>query len=241
MARRDQKMGGDGRGRRSDLDQKTLDVRRTARVVAGGRRFSFRATVVVGDRNGRVGLGTGKGPNVADAVDKAVFQAKKAIIRIPLTESKTIPHESGAKFAAARVFLRPARQGRGLVAGGPVRVIADLAGIRDLTAKILGRTVNKLNNANATIEALKKLKNQESLTGQARIKEKKRQAAPLILNSYFLILHHICSCTNSNLIIEAAGPAALGGAASAALTPGAGSRDKRQEPEAKSGRRSAIS
>lgn len=155
-------MGGEGRGRRSDLDERTLDVRRTARVVAGGRRFSFRATVVVGDRNGRVGLGIGKGPNVADAVDKAVFQAKKSVIRIPLTESKTIPHETEAKFAAARVFLRPARQGRGLVAGGPVRVIADLAGIRDLTAKILGRTVNKLNNAKATIEALKKLKKQES-------------------------------------------------------------------------------
>ena len=156
--RRDQRTGGEGRGRRSEFDQKTLDIRRTARVVAGGRRFSFRASVVVGDRNGRVGLGMGKGANVADAVDKGAYQAKKEIIRIPLTERKTIPHESEAKFAAARVLLRPAREGRGLVAGGPVRVIADLAGIRDLTAKILGRTVNKLNNAKAVMEALKKLK-----------------------------------------------------------------------------------
>lgn len=158
MARREQRVNPEARGRRSEFDQKTLDIRRTARVVAGGRRFSFRAAIAVGDRNGRVGLGIGKGASVADAVDKGAYQAKKGIIRIPLTETKTIPHQSEAKFAAARLLLRPARQGRGLVAGGPVRVIAHLAGIRDLTAKILGRTANKLNNAKATMEALKRLK-----------------------------------------------------------------------------------
>lgn len=143
---------------RSEFDQKVLDIRRTARVVAGGRRFSFRATVVVGDRNGRVGLGMGKGTSVAEAVEKGAFQAKKEIFAFPLNDARTVVHETQAKFSAARVVLKPAREGRGLVAGGPVRVIAELGGIRNLTAKVLGRTANKLNNAKATIEALKKLR-----------------------------------------------------------------------------------
>ncbi len=147
-----------GRRERSEFDQRVLDIRRTARVVAGGRRFSFRAAVVVGDRNGRVGLGMGKGVSVAEAVEKGAYQAKKAVFTFPLTESKTIPHVVEAKFSAARVILKPAREGRGLIAGGPVRVIAEIGGIRSITAKILGRTANKLNNAKATMEALKKLK-----------------------------------------------------------------------------------
>ncbi|OGZ97545.1 MAG: 30S ribosomal protein S5 [Candidatus Sungbacteria bacterium RIFCSPLOWO2_02_FULL_54_10] len=152
---------GDRGQRRSEFDQKVLDIRRTARVVAGGRRFSFRATVVVGDRNGRVGLGIGKGVSVAEAVEKGAFQAKKEVFSFPLNEARTVVHETEAKFAAARVVLKPAREGRGLIAGGPVRVIADLGGIRNLTAKILGRTPNKLNNAKATIEALKQLRKKE--------------------------------------------------------------------------------
>ena len=143
---------------RSEFDQKVLDIRRTARVVAGGRRFSFRATVVIGNRAGKVGLGTGKGTDVASAVEKGVNQAKKGLIFVPLNDKKTIPHEVEAKFSAARVRLKPGGEGRGLVAGGPIRVIADLAGIKNITSKILGRTVNKMNNAKATIEALKKLK-----------------------------------------------------------------------------------
>lgn len=143
---------------RPEFDQKVLDIRRTARVVAGGRRFSFRATVVVGDRAGRVGLGMGKGTSVAEAVEKGAFQAKKRVFLFPLTDARTITHETEAKFAAARVMLKPAREGRGLVAGGPVRIIADMGGIRNLTAKVLGRTPNKLNNAKAVMEALKKLK-----------------------------------------------------------------------------------
>lgn len=143
---------------KSEFEQGVLDVRRTARVVAGGRRFSFRATVVVGNRNGKVGLGVGKGADVSSAIDKAVYQAKKNIIIVSLTEERSIPREATSKFSASRVLLKPAREGRGLVAGGPVRIIADLAGIKNLTSKILGRTVNKLNNAKATMEALKKLK-----------------------------------------------------------------------------------
>ena len=143
---------------RSEFDQKVLDIRRTARVVAGGRRFSFRATVVIGNRTGKVGLGVGKGADVSTAIEKAVNQAKKGVIFIDLGEKKTILHEVEAKFGAARVRLKSAGPGRGLVAGGPIRVIADLAGIKNLTGKILSRTANKLNNARATIEALKKLK-----------------------------------------------------------------------------------
>lgn len=142
---------------KSEFEQGVLDVRRTARVVAGGRRFSFRATVVVGNRNGKVGLGVGKGADVSSAIDKAVYQAKKNIVEVPLTDERSIPRETESKFSASRVLLKPAREGRGLIAGGPVRVIADLAGIKNLTSKILGRTVNKLNNAKATMAALKKL------------------------------------------------------------------------------------
>ena len=143
---------------KSEYDQKVLDLRRTARVVAGGRRFSFRATLVVGNRMGKVGVGLGKGPDVASAVEKAVFQAKKNIIVVPLNDKKTIPHEVEAKYKAAKIILKPAREGRGLVAGGPIRVIADMAGVKNLTAKILGRTTNKVNNARAVIQALSKLK-----------------------------------------------------------------------------------
>lgn len=143
---------------RSEFDQTVLDIRRTARVVSGGRRFSFRAAVAIGNHNGKFGLGVGKGPDVSTAVEKAVNQARKAMTVIPLTAKKSIPHEVEAKFAAARVLLKPGREGHGLVAGGPIRILADLAGIKNLTGKILSRTPNKLNNARATIEALKKLK-----------------------------------------------------------------------------------
>ena len=158
MARpRERRQHGDMR-ERSEFDQQVLDIRRTARVVAGGRRFSFRATIAIGNRNGKAGVGVGKGVDTATAIEKAVFQAKKNIVVVPLTDKKTIPHEIMAKFSAAVVILKPAAEGRGLVAGGPIRVIAGLAGIKNLTSKILGRTVNKLNNAKATMEALKKLK-----------------------------------------------------------------------------------
>lgn len=142
---------------KSEYDQKVLDLRRTARVVAGGRRFSFRATVIVGNRMGKVGMGLGKGPDVASAVEKAVYQAKKHVMILLLTDEKTIAHQVSAKYKAARVVLKPAHKGRGLIAGGPVRVIADLAGIKNLTAKILGRTVNKVNNARATFKALRSI------------------------------------------------------------------------------------
>ena len=143
---------------RPEYDQKVLDVRRTARVVSGGRRFSFRVSGVIGNRNGRVGLGVGKGSDVTSSIDKAVHQARKHMIDVPLTQSKSIPHAVYAKKGAAKVVLKPASHGRGMTAGGPVRIIAELAGIKNITGKILSRTPNKLNNARAVIEAFRTLR-----------------------------------------------------------------------------------
>lgn len=167
---------------RPEYDQKVLDLRRTARVVAGGRRFSFRASVVIGNRNGKVGIGVGKGPDVASAVEKGVFQAKKNLIIIPLNAKRTIPHEVSAKYSAARIILKPAAEGRGLLAGGPIRVIADLGGIKNLTGKILGRTVNKLNNAQATIAALRKLRIRNKEAG-IRKQEAEKEIVASVPNS----------------------------------------------------------
>lgn len=128
--------------------------------MAGGRRFSFRATVVIGDRKGRVGVGVAKGKDVSQAVEKAINQAKKSVITVPISKG-TIPQETVAKHSSAVVLLKPAKAGKGIIAGGSTRVVLALAGITDATAKILGRTPNKLTNAIATIEALKKLKKRE--------------------------------------------------------------------------------
>ena len=141
-----------------EFEQKLLDVARTARMVAGGRRFSFRVVVIIGNKKGKVGVGVAKGANVSIAVEKAVKQAKKHLIVIPLTEEKTIPHQVQAKYSAAQVLLKPAVRGRGIIAGGTIRVICLLGGIENITAKIIGRTNNKLNNARATIKALEELK-----------------------------------------------------------------------------------
>ena len=141
----------------TEYDQKLLDVARVVRVVAGGRRFRFRAVVVIGDRKGKVGVGVNKGQDVSLAIEKAVSNAKKNLIKIVLKDG-AIPHTTEAKFGSAKVLLKPGIKGRGIVAGGAIRVICDLAGIENISGKIIGKTKNKLNNARATIEALKKLK-----------------------------------------------------------------------------------
>lgn len=148
-----------GRGPRdeSGLKDKVLDLRRVTRVVKGGKRFRFRATVVVGDEKGKVGVGIAKGLDVAQAVAKAKSYATKNLLIISL-KGRTIPHEVEAKFSAAHIRIKPAAVGHGLMAGGAARTVLLLAGIKDVTAKALGRTPNKLTNALATIEALKKLK-----------------------------------------------------------------------------------
>ncbi len=146
-------------GGKPEFEQKLLDVARTARMVAGGRRFSFRVVVIIGNKKGKVGVGVAKGADVTIAVEKASKQAKKYLIQVSLTEEKTIPYLVEAKYGAARVMLKPTTKGRGIIAGGTIRVICNLAGIENITAKILGRTNNKLNNARATIKALQKLEN----------------------------------------------------------------------------------
>ncbi|MBI2033541.1 MAG: 30S ribosomal protein S5 [Candidatus Liptonbacteria bacterium] len=143
---------------KDEFKDKVLDIRRVTRVVAGGKRFRFRATVVVGDERGRVGVGIAKGLDVARAVEKAKSDAKKNLIAVNIRDGRTIAHETQAKYSAARVLLKPASVGHGLRAGGAVRFVLNLAGVKDATAKCLGRTPNKLTNALATIEALKKLK-----------------------------------------------------------------------------------
>lgn len=154
MARNIQKLPREKR----DFEQAVLDIRRVARVVAGGRRFSFRATVAIGNRKGLIGLGVAKGADVSQAVEKAVHQAKKHTITVPLQKNGSIPHEVYAKYGSAEIILKPAREGRGIIAGGPVRLMANLAGIRNLTGKIISRTPNKLNNATVTIVAFKHLR-----------------------------------------------------------------------------------
>lgn len=137
--------------------EKIIDLRRVTRVMAGGKRFKFRVTLVIGDEKGVVGVGIGKGVDVQTAIGKAKRDAKKNIINVPLKE-RSIPHEVMAKFSAADVLIRPAPKGNGLKAGGAVRVVLALAGVKDATAKCLGRTPNKLTNAMATIKALEQLK-----------------------------------------------------------------------------------
>ncbi len=139
-----------------EFKDKVLDLRRVTRVVAGGKRFRFRATVVIGDGRGRVGVGVAKGLDVVQAIAKARAAAKKTIITVQLKD-RTIAHEVEAKFSAAHIRIKPASVGHGMRAGGAARVVLSLAGIKDITAKTLGRTPNKLTNALATIEALKLL------------------------------------------------------------------------------------
>lgn len=142
---------------KDEFESKLLDLARVTRVSAGGKHFRFRAVMVVGDKKGKVGVGIAKGRDVAQAIQKATRVAKKNLIEVPIADG-TILHEVFAKYGAAKVLLKPQRKGRGLVAGGTVRIICDLVGIESISSKILGATSNKINNARATIKALKKLK-----------------------------------------------------------------------------------
>ena len=151
--------GGGRRGgdeRRSEFAQKLIGIRRVARVMAGGRRFNFSAALVLGDKKGRVGVGLGKAADTAQAIEKATRAAKRAMIQVNLTKNRSIPHNIEAKFCASRVEIRPSA-GRGLVAGSSVRTVLELAGVSDVTAKLLSRSKNPVNNARAAIEALKKV------------------------------------------------------------------------------------
>jgi len=140
----------------SDYEEKNLEIARVTRVTKGGKRMRFRALSVIGNRKGRVGFGLAKGLDVALATSKATTQARKALITVPLAND-TIPHPVDAKFAAARVLLKPAPKGTGIKAGGAVRVVLELAGVPNVVSKILG-SANKINNVKATFLALKKLR-----------------------------------------------------------------------------------
>ena len=141
---------------KEEFEQRILDVARVTRVMKGGKRMSFRVCIVIGDKKGRVGIALGKGADVTLAVNKAVNKAKKNVITVPIVND-TIPHAVLNKFGSAKILIKPAAQGRGVIAGGVVRVILDLAGINNITSKILG-TNNKVNNAKCTILALKSLR-----------------------------------------------------------------------------------
>lgn len=147
---------------KKEFQEKTLEVRRVTRVVAGGKRFSFRAAVVIGDLKGRVGFGVSKGLDVVQAIQKAIVQAKKRMISVPLKDNRTVLYDVEGKYGAGRVRLKPARPNHGLIAGGPVRAVLELAGVKDISAKILGGTTSKVNNARATIKALEKFKHADS-------------------------------------------------------------------------------
>ncbi len=152
---------GGGRGRppreRGEFDQVTINARRVARVMAGGRRFNFSIVVVIGDRKGRVGVGIGKGADTALAVDKATRDAKKHLITIVRTKSGSIPHEVTTKYASSIVEIIPSA-GRGLVAGSAMRTVLELGGVTDVVTKIHTRSKNKLTIARATVAALAKLR-----------------------------------------------------------------------------------
>ncbi len=144
---------------RQEYDNKIISIRRVTRVMAGGRRFSFSVAMVIGDKKGKVGVGVGKAGDTQLAIEKAMRDAKKNMITVPMNKDSHIPHDVHTKYASSEVMIMPA-PGRGLVAGSSVRTVLELAGVKDVTAKIFSRSKNKLNNARAAVEALKQLKSE---------------------------------------------------------------------------------
>ena len=157
------------RREKPEFDQKLLDLARVTRVVKGGRRFRFRATLVIGNRKGKVGVGVAKGADVSDAIQKAFNDAKKNMIEVKMNKN-TIPHETKLKKGSARIILKPAQPGKGVIAGGAIRAVVDLAGIKDIVSKSLG-TSNKLNVARAAVAALGSFRH--SRNRKARVGEEK--------------------------------------------------------------------
>ncbi|HZX45766.1 MAG TPA: 30S ribosomal protein S5 [Clostridia bacterium] len=144
-----------------DLVEKVVYIGRVAKVVKGGRNFRFSALVVVGDQNGNVGVGSGKAVEVPEAIRKAIEEAKRYMVRVPMVGT-TIPHEVVGRYGAGKVILMPAKEGTGIIAGGPVRAVLECAGVRDIRAKSLGSN-NPRNMVNATMEGIRKLKTAEQV------------------------------------------------------------------------------
>jgi small subunit ribosomal protein S5 len=157
------------RRRRKDreFDQVLVDVARVARVMKGGRRFGFRATIVIGDRKSKVAVGIARGADVTSAINKAVAKAKKNFVLVPLING-TIPHEITVKFGSAQVFLKPAPPGTGIIAGGGVRAVAEMGGIKDLLSKTQG-SASKINNVKATLLAFERIKTPQKIAKQRGI------------------------------------------------------------------------
>lgn len=168
---RNARRGGPRQEKRDDFEQRILDLARVTRVMAGGKRMRFRACIAIGDKKGKVGIGIGKGTDVALAVNKAVSRAKKVMIDVPIVND-TIPHEVFNKFGAAKILFKPAKKGKGVIAGSVVRIVLELVGIKNITSKILG-TNNKVSNAKCTIEALKSLRKIETKQHKEQKKDKK--------------------------------------------------------------------
>lgn len=152
---------------KDEMEQRILEVARVTRVMAGGKRMNFRACVAIGDKKGSVGVGLGKGADVTMAVNKAVNRAKKTLVKVSMV-NETISHEVILKMGAARQLIKPAKKGRGVIAGGVSRIIFELAGIKNITSKALG-SKNKINNARCTIEALRRLHKAENKEAKAAV------------------------------------------------------------------------
>jgi small subunit ribosomal protein S5 len=144
-----------------EFDQKVVEVKRVTRVTGGGKRMRFRALIVIGDHKGKVGIGLRKGNDVAEAVNKAVNQAKKNMITLPLVND-TIPHEIKLKYKSSQIIMLPARPGTGVIAGGAVRSVLDMAGVKNVISKMLGSN-NKVNNVRATFEAFKSMRSKDTI------------------------------------------------------------------------------
>lgn len=152
-----------------EFEERVVVINRVTKVVKGGRRFRFAALVVVGDKKGRVGFGTGKANEVPDAIRKAIEDAKHNLIRVPIINNSTIPHEVIGHFGAGKILLRPASVGTGVIAGGPVRAVLELAGVNDILSKCLGSRT-PINMVRATVDALSSLKTTNRV---ASLREKK--------------------------------------------------------------------